>query len=109
MVFIFLAYFTLYNGLQFQRVEREVGGGIGMGTTCKLKKNNNNTNKKLSDKKKINKKIKLKKKEKKTHWLLSILLHIAIIYGFKIIYIHCFCNSVWLTYFLNVHSLMLQW
>ena len=29
MVFIFLAYFTLYM--------REVGGGIGMGKTCKLK------------------------------------------------------------------------
>ena len=35
MVFIFLAYFTLYNGLQRERVEREVGGGIGMGSTCK--------------------------------------------------------------------------
>ena len=35
MVFIFLAYFTLYNGLQRERVEREVGGGIGMGNTCK--------------------------------------------------------------------------
>ena len=35
MVFIFLAYFTLYNGLQRDWVEREVGGGIGMGNTCK--------------------------------------------------------------------------
>ena len=65
MVFIFLAYFTLYNGLQFHplsrvkqinspgwmhetiartwcsgkiqrdRVEREVGGGIRMRNTCK--------------------------------------------------------------------------
>ena len=48
MVFVFLAYFTLYNGLhetsartwcpgktQRDRVEREVGGGIGMGNTCK--------------------------------------------------------------------------
>ena len=37
MVCIFLAYFTLYNGLHIQRdrVEREVGGGTGMGNTCK--------------------------------------------------------------------------
>ena len=40
-------------------MEREVGGGIGMGKTCKLKKNNNNNKKNYQIKK--NKK---KKKEK---------------------------------------------
>ena len=50
--------------LILKRKHREVGGGIGMGKTCKLKKNNNN-NKKNYQIKKINKKNKVKNKKEK--------------------------------------------
>ena len=50
---------TAVANLILKRKHREVGGGIGMGKTCKLKKNNNNNNKNYQIKK--NKKIKKKK------------------------------------------------
>ena len=57
-------------------MEREVGGGIGMGKTCKLKdvsfqcmtKFTTNKKKKKKEKEKKNKENKIKKKKKKRSW-----------------------------------------